>query len=348
MIAPVIALWFALQVTPELKQHVEAGLAAKRAGDLDAAIREFRRVTELAPTLAAAHVNLGAVYCDKNDYAKAIAPLRKALELDPALMGAHEMLGIALLAQGYAVEAIPHLEKARAEALLGVAMLEGGRARDAIDKLEAALQKQPDNPDLLYYLSQAHAQLSKQALDVLTAKAPASARAQQAIGEANLAAGNREAAEKHLRAALAVRSGLRGVHFSLGELYLGAGDYERAEREFRDETRLNPGSAAAAYKLGLVLLNRGESRAALAELQRAHTLQPGMPETLLELGKATAAMGDLPAAEKFFQKVLAQEQESNLAESAHFQLSQIYRKLQRAADADRHMKRFQELRGRRK
>lgn len=348
MIARLIALWFAFQVTPELKQHVEAGLAAKRAGDFDTAIREFRRVTELAPTLAAAHVNLGAVYSDKKDYAKAIAPLRKALELDPTLIGAHEMLGVALLAQGYAAEAIPHLEKARADALLGVAMLESGRARDAIDKLEAALQKQPDNPDLFYYLGQAHAQLSKQALDVLTAKAPASARSHQVLGEANLAAGNREAAEKHLRAALAVRSDLRGVHFSLGELYLGAGDYERAEGEFREESRLNPGSAAAAYKLGLVLLNRGEVRAALTELKRANALQPDMPEALLELGKAMAVTGDLPAAENFFQKVLAQERESNLAESAHFQLAQIYRKLERAADADRHMKRFQELRGRRR
>ena len=53
MIALLLALGLALQVNPELKQHVEAGLAAKQAGDLDTAIREFQRVTELAPGLAA-------------------------------------------------------------------------------------------------------------------------------------------------------------------------------------------------------------------------------------------------------------------------------------------------------
>ena len=61
----IIALLLALQAAPELKQHVDAGLKAKSAGDLDTAIREFQRVVELAPAMAAAHVNLGAVYYEK-------------------------------------------------------------------------------------------------------------------------------------------------------------------------------------------------------------------------------------------------------------------------------------------
>ena len=56
-----MALLLALQVAPELKKHVDAGLKAKHAGDLDTAIREFERVVELAPELAASYVNLGAV-----------------------------------------------------------------------------------------------------------------------------------------------------------------------------------------------------------------------------------------------------------------------------------------------
>ena len=344
MTAAVLTLWLAFQVSADLKNHAEAGLAAKHAGDLDRAIREFQKVVELAPGLAAAYVNLGAVYYDKKDYGRAIPPLRKALELNAGLPGAHETLGGALLAQGFAVEAIPHLEKAQADGMLGVALLEVGRAREAADKLEAALQKHPDDPDLLYYLGQAHAHLSRQAFDVMAAKNPGSARVHQVQGETALALGNRESAEKHLRSALEMRPDLRGLHFGLGELYLGAGDYLSAEREFRDEARLNPGSAAAAYKLGVVLLNRGELRAAISELRRADALQPNMPETLLELGKASAAAGDVSAAEKLFRELLAQEQDSSLAVAAHFQLAQIYRKLGRGADADRELQRFQEIR----
>jgi tetratricopeptide (TPR) repeat protein len=337
-------IYLAFQVTPELRQHVEAGLKAKAAGDLVTAAHEFELAAQLAPGLAAAHVNLGAVYLEKKDYAAAIPPLRKALELNPDLPGAHGMLGAALLAQGFAAESIPHLEKAQSDDLLGVALLEAGRVREAIDRLESALQKRPDDPDLLYYLSQAHGQLSKQFFDRLRDTGPESARKQQILGEVAAQAGNREAAEKHFRSALELRPDLRGIHFAIGELYLASGDYEHAESEFRAEARTSPGSAVAAYKLGTVLLNRGQVREAIVELTRADTLQPDMPETLLALAKAMDAAGQTTGAEKLLLRVLEQEETSKLAETAHFQLAQIYRKLGRAADAENQMKLFQKLR----
>lgn len=338
----------AFQVTPELRQHVDAGLKAKSAGDLDTAIREFRRVAELAPSLAAAHVNLGAVYLEKRDYGAAIPELRKALELNHDLPGAHAMLGAALLAQGFAAEAIPHLEQGGADDLLGVALLETGRERDAVDKLEAALLKRPSDPDLLYYLGEAHGRLSKQLFDRIRKESPGSPRAEQLAGEAMAAAGNRQGAEQHFRAALKLRPDLRDVHYALGDLYLESGDYEKAEAEFRAEAQLAPRSAAAAYKLGTVLLNRGRLAEAIAQLERANELQPGMPETLFALGKAMNATGDAAAAERYLKQVLEAEQDTALAESAHFQLAQAYRKLGRAADAAREMKAFDELRARRK
>ena len=148
--------------------------------------------------------------------------------------------------------------------------------------------------------------------------------------------------------ALELRPDLRGAHFALGELYLESGDYEKAEREFRDEARLASGSGAAAFKLGVVLINRGEISAALAELERANTLQPDMPETLLELGKVRASSGDVTAAERLFRSVIELERDSRLTETAHLQLSLIYRKLGRTADADRETKLFRELRKARK
>ena len=167
------------------------------------------------------------------------------------------------------------------------------------------------------------------------------------LGEAMAAAGNREAAEKYFRAALSARPDLHGVHYALGELFLESGDFEKAEPEFRAEAQLVPGSAASAYKLGVVLLNRGRVPEAIVELKRANTLQPDMPETLLELGKALNASGDAKSAEPYLRQVLVVEQRTSLAESAHFQLSQVYRKLGRSSDADREMKLFQELRGKR-
>ena len=45
----ILTLWLAFQMSPDLKQHVEAGLVAKHAGELDKAILKFRKVTELRP-----------------------------------------------------------------------------------------------------------------------------------------------------------------------------------------------------------------------------------------------------------------------------------------------------------
>jgi tetratricopeptide (TPR) repeat protein len=339
-------LLFALQVTPELQRHIESGLRAKSAGDFDTAVQEFTHVAELAPGLAAAHVNLGAVYLQKKDYAKAARSLRQALEIDPGLPGAHAMLGAALLAQGYAQDAIPHLEKGQADDLLGVGLLEADRPRDAVDHLEAALGKRTGDPDLLYYLAQAHDRLAKQVFEQLRQSSPDSPRTHQALGEVLVAGGKTAEAEQHFRTALAARADLRDVHYALGELYLESGDYQKAEPEFRAEARLSPGSAAAAYKLGLVLASLGRTTEAIVEFRRADALQPGVPETLIELGKALNASGDAASAEPLLQRAVSTVQAGDLAASAHFQLANVYRKLGRMADADREMKAFQQLRAR--
>ena len=59
MIGAFITLGLLFQsVSPEAVQHAKAGLTAKQQGNLSEAIVEFRKVTELAPDLAAAYVNL--------------------------------------------------------------------------------------------------------------------------------------------------------------------------------------------------------------------------------------------------------------------------------------------------
>ena len=339
-------LLFVLQITPEIREHIDAGLKAKAAGDLTTAAREFGRVADLAPNMAAAHVNLGAVYYAQKDYAKAIPSLRRAVEIDPALPGAHAMLGAALLAQGFARESIPHLEKAQADDLLGVAFFEAGQPDEALKHLEAAFAKRPNDPDLLFYLGQAHAQLSRDLFDKLRAGNPDSARTHQVLGDALAAAGRRDAAIEHFRAALASRPDLHGVHYSIGEIFLEADDFYKAEAEFREEARLVPGSAAAAFKWGVALANLGRTAEAIEQLRRANSLQPDMPETLLELGKALNASGDAKGAETFLLQALKSEQDTPLAGVAHIQLSQVYRKLGRPKEAAEHLKAFQELRGR--
>ena len=89
--------------------------------------------------------------------------LEQALTLDPSLLGAHQTLGISLLIQGDAERALPHLEKTRTPELLGLAYLETGRLGSAVMALHAALDRQPKDPDLLYYFGRAAALASEYA-----------------------------------------------------------------------------------------------------------------------------------------------------------------------------------------
>lgn len=347
MILGAAVVWLAFQagLPPEVLSHVEAGMKARQEGRLEAAIAEFKKVTELAPGLAAAFVNLGAVYVESKDYKDAAPALERALELNDGLIGAHQLLGYALLAQGYAAKALPHLEKAGDKGALGIAELETGDYAKAVENLEAAAGERPNDPDLLYYLGRAAGLLSKQTFDHLIAAAPDSARAHEAIGENYTVLRRVPEAEREFRETLRLRPDTPGVHLALGALYAVAARWPEAEKEFRAEAELQPGNAEAAYRLGVALLEQGKMKEARAELGRADELQPGMPETLAAMGKAASLDGDAAGAEAAWKRLLRVETGSQLAAQAHFGLAGIYRKQGKTAEAEREMAAFRRLEG---
>ena len=136
-------------ISPEATQHWNAARQAETQKNFAQAVVEYRKVTELEPTFALGFINLGQALMENHDFSGAIAPLKHALELDANLTPAHQLLGYAQLSQGYAAEAIPHLERAHEQGALGIAQVETGAFAEAIANLQAALQKRPDDPDLL-------------------------------------------------------------------------------------------------------------------------------------------------------------------------------------------------------
>lgn len=331
-------------ITPEAIEHARAGMDAQKKGDLETAIREFHTVTELQPTLAAGHVNLGAVYMAQRNYGQAIAAFKRALTLDADLLGAEQMLGTALLATGKATEAIPHLERAKSLDLLGIAYLEVGQLPDAIRLLGTALNQHPDDPDLLYYFGRAAGLASKASFDTLLSSAPDSARGHQALAEQYEQLRQPGLAEKEYRAALKVRADLPGLHLELGRLLAAAGNWPGAEFEFREESKLRPAHAETAWRLGSALLQQGKAADALKALELSDRLEAGMPETLFALGKAASLTGDTARAEKSWTQLLTVEKETSLAAQAHFELATLYRKAGKTADADRELAAFRKLR----
>jgi tetratricopeptide (TPR) repeat protein len=344
VIRALLLFWFAWQtVSPDAAQHMKAGIAADKQRQFDVAIAEFRKVTELEPTYADGFVSLGQTYMEKHDYGSAIAPLKRALEIDANLAPAHQLLGYALLAQGYAADAIPHLQRVDDKTALGIAEIQTGQLPEAVANLQAALAARPNDPDLLYYLGRASGLLSKQSIDTLLAAYPDSARAHQALAENYFVLRQMPEAEKEYREALRLRPDVPEVHLELGEVYAGAFQWAKAEAEFRTQAKLQPGNAEAAYRLGTALLEQGKAHEARSELFRANKLLPDMPETLYSLGKAASLEGDAAGAEKEWTKLLSIEKETSLAAQAHFGLASLYRKQGKTAAAQHEMQEFQKL-----
>jgi tetratricopeptide (TPR) repeat protein len=342
MMAAFLSGLFALQAAGSV-DHVHAGVAAEKSGQLDVALTEFKKAIELDPTLAVGFTDLGGVYIEKRDYAAAIPPLKRAIELSPNLQAAHRLLGYALLAQGFATEAIPHLEQAQAGDALGIALLEAGKLPEAVTALQKALAQSPNDPELLYYYGRASGLLSKQLFDELEARFPGSPRAHEMMAQDYAVLRDVPAAEKEYLEALRLRPETAGLHLQLGELYARAQQWDRAEEQFRLETQQQPGSAEAFYRLGEAELQLGKSHQAREALVESDHLRQDMPETLYQLGKAAAMDGDDAAAQASWQHLLTLENNTPLAGQAHFGLAGIYRKQGKPADASREMEQFRKL-----
>ena len=333
----------AQSAVPGAMQHLQAGLEARKQHQVDVEITEFREAARIDPGSADAFLNLGAAYMEKHDYGAAITPLKRALELSPDLLPAHQFLGYALLAQGYAAEAIPYLERAGAQEALGIAQIETGQLTEAVANFTAVLPKQPDDPDLLFYLGHSSGLLSRTAIDTLIANHPDSARAHQALGENYLVLRQMPQAEKEYLEALRLRPDLPGLHLELGQVYANSAQWPKAETEFRAEAKLQPGNAEAAYRLGTALLQQGNAHDALVELKRSDELKREMPETLYSLGKAASLAGENTVAERSWLKVIELEKNTSIAAQAYFGLANLHRKQGKLTQSQQEMQQFQKL-----
>ena len=330
------------QVPQEAAALVQAGADAEHRHDLDAAISDYRKAAELAPSSAMVFLKLGNVYMQKRDFDAAIPPLKKAAELSPDALPVQQLLGFALLTRGYAAEAIPHLEAAREYGALGIAQLQNNQPLEAVANLQRALTKSPGDPDLLYYLGRAGSAVSEQAVDLLLSSAPDSARGHQALGQNYSAMKMYDQAKQEYARAVALRPDLPGLRLELGQLYAATSKWEEAEEQFRAEVALQPGNAEAAYRLGETLLQQGKMKDAVAELQRSDELRPDMPETLYALGKAAATSAP-PVAEKALSGLIELEKDSSLAGQAYLALAGIHRKLGKTELASKEMQEFRRI-----
>ncbi len=158
----------AAQIAPlrdDARAHMERGIAAWKAANLDDAIKEHEEAVRLQPSLAQAHANLIILYGQRGDAAAAERHYRTVVSLNSNLGDAHYNYGVLLMDTRRYQDAVDAFNKAlavtptfrAARFNLGRTLIALGRLDEAIAAFEQVQSPEDaDTPRYRYALAAAH------------------------------------------------------------------------------------------------------------------------------------------------------------------------------------------------
>jgi tetratricopeptide (TPR) repeat protein len=288
-----------------VEEHRNLGIAFYKAGMLDEALREFRRVMDLRPADRSAPLFLGLIAIRQARWEEAAAALQQAANggvPKPAVL--HNL--------GFALEQLGRLDEAEAaygdaasraredaRVMLGwsIVALKRGDNQVAHGRLARALELVKGRPvPALWYWAATLASAGLEDLDTAlkAARDGVAAYPANAVLQNNLAvllelSGDVEGAEKMLRAALAEDPGLPQVSKNLADILYRNGRYEDAAEAYERAAKLNPELGDDLYfKLGNIAYKRRDHTRARESWAQATSLNPGH-----QLARANLEMLDL-------------------------------------------------------
>jgi len=169
---------------------------------------------------------------------------------------------------------------------------------------------------------------------------PDSAAAHLFLARMLLRQGYDPIAEQTAQKAAALDPKLPLVHYLLGELYLYKSNVSKAIEEFELEQKLNPGYAGTYDRLGDSYSRIGKYDDAERALQRAILLDATATGPYILMGKVLIKKKDYASAATYLEKALRMDPSNYIT---HHLMGETYRGLGRTADAERELKKAEEL-----
>jgi tetratricopeptide (TPR) repeat protein len=286
-------------------EHRNLGIAFYKAGMLDEALREFRRVMDLRPADGSAPLFLGLIAIRQARWEDAAESLQQAAMAGVPKPAVLHNLGFALEQLGrldeadaaYGDAASRAREDARVMLGWSIVALKRSDHQVAHGRLARALEllKGRTIPALWYWA----ATLASAGLEDLdgalkAARDGVAAYPDNPVLQNNLAvllelSGDVEGAEKMLRAALAEDPGLPQVSKNLADIFYRNGRYDDAAEAYERAAKLNPELGDDLYfKLGNIAYKRRDHARARESWAQATSLNPGH-----QLARANLEMLDL-------------------------------------------------------
>jgi tetratricopeptide (TPR) repeat protein len=336
----------------------DAAMRALRSGDYASAVQGLEKLIQMAPGVAEFHANLGMAYYSAGRPRDAIAPCRNALKLKPGLTSARYFLGLSLAEGAQCAEALPYLEgdynrvaDPQLKRLMGTDAARCAMALDrpdkAVDFLRWLDRDFPNDPEVLYWSTQAYSDLSTRASQQLLHTAPGSYQAHRLNAEVLEMRGKVEEAIAECRRVLSLNPRLPGIHHQIGRLLLSAGPdpakLDAARREFEEELRLDPTDPASEYALGEMARQARRWSEAIQHFERAARLAPDFTSALIGLGKSLVSAGRAREALAPLEAAVKLAPDNPVA---HYQLSFAYRRVGREEEAKKELAFYREAHGR--
>jgi tetratricopeptide (TPR) repeat protein len=337
------------ELDPRVEQLYGEAKAAEARGDLVEAIAKYESILQIAPGLAAAYNNLGALYLRQHEYEKAVDVLEKGLRVDPKLPSASALLGISLYEMGDYSHARPRLEAAlranpkdsNVELVLANDLIKLGEPEPAASHLQQLTQRDPKNQEVWYQLGKVYMQLSVNALSKLREIDPNSVLVHEISGEIMESMNNFDGALIEYKKAVEMAPQQPGTHYKLGNAYWSLSDWDAATQQFQAELANDSRSCLSYAKLGnIVLVQHGDSQEALGELNKAIAICPNLMDAREDRARAFLRMDRCQDALPDLQAVAHANSEDP---TVHFLLAQAYRSLGRMQEAQAEMQLFSKL-----
>jgi putative PEP-CTERM system TPR-repeat lipoprotein len=251
--------------------------ARLRTRDLPGALKAIDELEKKQPDSPVAHAMRGSVLLQKKDTAGATASFEKALKIDPLYYPATAGLASIELAAGRPegaqkrFEDLLRTDPKNTRALLGLAELKartGGNKDEVTAAITRAVQANPDLPGprvllVNHLLTQKDAKAALAAAQDAAGALPNSVEVMNALGSAQLAAGQGEQAISTFSKLAALRPDWPEPELRLADAHIAANNLPAAKRSLNKALQIRPGLVPAQVALAQIALREDKPEEAL-------------------------------------------------------------------------------------